>query len=976
MDNRKSPIGNYLYATPYTLYALFIFALLATFCAQIAFAGSIVGWGGMVTPNAALTNLIAIITEEQSIPLTNQQSSDELLIVSSSWDMYNLLFSGYIRGVGGKSYLKYSYFGYPEGTRVVYLTGEDPSPPFRDSDWQDRDPDWEAPVGLFVNFPEIPFLQDVVIFDASSSYDPDGQITKYRWFLGDGNEALGEVISHTYTEAKDYVVSLLLRDNDGLATIVERTIKIKARKEFMLTFDDGPVPGNTKNIVDALKNVYVDGKPVRAGFFMVGCDSSCKDTGAPRDVLGCLLSPDPYKLDPGCGWLSPFETWRNKGSVHGNEDIVRYVADANVVLSGSKHFINHVIGNHTQHHMWFWYGWPLYKSAVIDEIEACNAELESALGKTPLKIFRPPYFVDNWGVRGGARELHYQVIMGAGDNRGAAVDTLASSVLDVEETACDLIQKWRRDEPCVLVFHDISPITPNNITEIIKYLREKEGFTLVHFDPNRLSKEPDSVVHHDTNTIHQSEIVTHTVSLDSTVSTATFNISWGGSDLDLVLYKPDGTKIDPNSALADPNIKYAERDTYEYYTVSDPNPGNWIMEVSGLNVPPEGEKYTIRVEADTNLALFAFIDKPAYGLNEQIYITAELVNDENSVTGALVTAKVQRPDGSIDGNLILYDDGTHGDKDPNDGFYANAYNNTSLRGSYEITVSAIGDLTGDQYERASSLTVMVGSVIYGEMSITKFTVTAGSKDNSDKISISGNMDATADDFNSISVIEVTVDSNDMVNPCVQTFPINETTFKKGKYKCSKTENSSKTSFTFDTKTSKFSFTAKNVDLSGLGCPLTIEIEIGDYTGAAEVNEAIVNSKKPIPMKLMRGVKNSLRVDKIQAKHGNKPDSDQLSVKGGFAVTDTGVNLAAVDFVVGLASQTFTIPAGSFTAKKGVFTCKNIKLSGGEIANAGLNLNTCVFTMTIKNTEIVADAGVVDFGLEFADFDESVPVVLP
>ena len=266
----------------------------------------------------------------------------------------------------------------------------------------------------------------------------------------------------------------------------------------------------------------------------------------------------------------------------------------------------------------------------------------------------------------------------------------------------------------------------------------------------------------------------------------------------------------------------------------------------------------------------------------------------------------------------------------------------------------------------------------GDIKVTKCTVTAGSKDNSDAISFSGTMDTTADDISATSSIEITVDSDDMVNPCVQSFPINETTFKKGKYKCSKTENSSKTSFTFDTKTTKFSFTAKNVDLSGLGCPLTIEIEIGDYIAETEVDEVIVNGpKKPIPIKLMMGVKNALRVDSYKVTRGKKkPNTDQLSVKGGFAVEDTGVNLAAVDFVVGLAGQTFTIPAGSFTAKNGVFTCKNVKLSGGEIANTSFNLNTCSFTLTIKNTTITAGSGAANFSVEFADFSESVPIVLP
>jgi len=261
--------------------------------------------------------------------------------------------------------------------------------------------------------------------------------------------------------------------------------------------------------------------------------------------------------------------------------------------------------------------------------------------------------------------------------------------------------------------------------------------------------------------------------------------------------------------------------------------------------------------------------------------------------------------------------------------------------------------------------------------VKKCLVKAGKTDNSDMILILGQMGATAGDFNDANYIQVTIDSNDMVNPLIRTFPINETSFKKGKYNYARTENASKTLFKFDTKTGKFSFMAKNIDLSGLGCPLTIEIRVGDYTCSAAVNETIVNGpRKPIPIKLMMGVKNALRVDKIRVNRGKKPNTDQLSVRGGFAVEDPNVNLAAVDFVVGLAGQTWTIPAGSFTAKNGIFTCKNVGLSGGEIASARLNLNTCVFTRRIKNTTITAGPGAANFSVEFADFSESVPIVLP
>jgi hypothetical protein len=283
------------------------------------------------------------------------------------------------------------------------------------------------------------------------------------------------------------------------------------------------------------------------------------------------------------------------------------------------------------------------------------------------------------------------------------------------------------------VFHDISTTTANNIAEIIRYLRRhevevlnekvEEGFTLVHFDPGRLPKELDSPVRRAAYTIHQSETVMHSIPIDSTVGTVTFNISWRGSDLDLVLHRPDGTRVDPARALVDSNVKYGERDTYEYYTVSHPSAGVWTMVVSGVNVPLEGEKYTIRVEGDTNLALFAFADNVYYGLNEQIDIKAELVNGEDRVTGSSVVARVRPPDGSV-ADLTLYDDGTHGDEQANDAFYANAYSNTSLRGSYEITVTAAGSLATGRYERVSALTVLVGSIAYGEVDFGAYAVLA------------------------------------------------------------------------------------------------------------------------------------------------------------------------------------------------------------------------------------------------------------
>jgi len=269
------------------------------------------------------------------------------------------------------------------------------------------------------------------------------------------------------------------------------------------------------------------------------------------------------------------------------------------------------------------------------------------------------------------------------------------------------------------------------------------------------------------------------------------------------------------------------------------------------------------------------------------------------------------------------------------------------------------------------------------LEVAKCTVTAGSKDSSGKIFFSGQMYAAIVDFNDANnIIKVTISSDDIVSPCALTFPIDANTFKKGKYSYSKTVSGVRKSFTYDVKTHKFAFAASNVGLSGLDCPVTIEIEVGDYYTMVEIDEVIVNGPKvPIPIKLMMGVKDVLRVDKCTVKQNNKKsNSDQLTASGGFAVENPDpcmANWTTEDLVITLGTQ-FTIPAGSLKAGKGKFTCSKAEVTeaGGGTADATFNFNMCSFTLTIKKMETAAGSGIVDFGVAFAGFNEVDQVTLP
>jgi beta-lactam-binding protein with PASTA domain/protocatechuate 3,4-dioxygenase beta subunit len=142
---------------------------------------------------------------------------------------------------------------------------------------------------------------------------------------------------------------------------------------------------------------------------------------------------------------------------------------------------------------------------------------------------------------------------------------------------------------------------------------------------------------------------------------------------------------------------------------------------------------------------------------------------------------------------------------------------------------------------ASGATVPIGSAVNIVVSlgppeviaIKKCLVKAEDSGGPDMVLILGRMGAAAADLADADTIRVTVYSPDVVTPYVVSFPIDDKAFNGGTYNYARTDNASETSFKFDTTSGDFSFVAKNIDLTGLACPLSIEIEIGDYFGVGQ-----------------------------------------------------------------------------------------------------------------------------------------------
>jgi hypothetical protein len=103
----------------------------------------------------------------------------------------------------------------------------------------------QPPRALLSIFPLTGKVPLEITYNARGSFDPDGAISSYQVFFGDGESAQNAFGKHTFTTDKNYQVLLIVKDNLGLADTTNVTVRVATPPiaELKITPDTGgPFP--------------------------------------------------------------------------------------------------------------------------------------------------------------------------------------------------------------------------------------------------------------------------------------------------------------------------------------------------------------------------------------------------------------------------------------------------------------------------------------------------------------------------------------------------------------------------------------------------------------------------------------------------------------------------------------------------------------------------------------------------------------
>ena len=95
----------------------------------------------------------------------------------------------------------------------------------------------QPPISSFIYSPSAPGPRETILFDACSSYDPDGTIINYTWDFGDGSivTVTSPMTTYSYPIDGTYTVQLIVTDDEGLTGVSSTVVQVQTVAFFRVT---------------------------------------------------------------------------------------------------------------------------------------------------------------------------------------------------------------------------------------------------------------------------------------------------------------------------------------------------------------------------------------------------------------------------------------------------------------------------------------------------------------------------------------------------------------------------------------------------------------------------------------------------------------------------------------------------------------------------------------------------------------------
>ena len=111
------------------------------------------------------------------------------------------------------------------------------------------------PVAIIIASSNIEAIGTAITFDASCSYDPDGDRLHYEWDFGDGSYSNEMIAEHIYRRAGSYTVTLKVEDGRGGIGLNRTDIYIVATSPT-ICLDDNITEDQKQDREDATMKLY------------------------------------------------------------------------------------------------------------------------------------------------------------------------------------------------------------------------------------------------------------------------------------------------------------------------------------------------------------------------------------------------------------------------------------------------------------------------------------------------------------------------------------------------------------------------------------------------------------------------------------------------------------------------------------------------------------------------------------------------